>query len=306
VPSIPVGSGSARSALAPIEHFPAFLLMIGLIDLLRLRGFDPSIPTKLVRHESRRDDVRELLRMGWMDAYQSFQMLPIFHKVRQIVSFVGEGGTRARLVGVYRVRGHRAARHGVLPPGCPYKRWLNDKYFYDLDRLPAFDDLVDRIVIDWGRGTRAWHQRLREREVLEILPPGRSLEPPADYLEFTLTFQELRHLVKHSAANREWRARLSAVAGVYLILASTTGAQYVGSAYGAEGIWGRWSSYVSDGHGGNALLRKLVENDRAYPDAFMFSLLQILPTSTARADVISREGRFKQKLGSRAIGLNAN
>lgn len=280
--------------------------MIGFLDLLRVRGFDPSIPTKLVRHGSPRDDVHQLLRDGWLDAYQSFQRLPVFHKVQQIVSFVEDGGTRARMIGVYRVLGHRAAWRGVLPAGCPHVRWLKDKYFYEIERVPAFDDLANRVVIEWGSGTRAWHQKLREREVLEILPPGRVLEPFADYLEFTLTFQELRHLIKRSDANHEWRARLSGVAGVYLILASTTGAQYVGSAYGADGVWGRWSGYAANGHGGNALLRKLIERDPSYPDAFTFSILQILPTSTARAEVFARERRFKQKLGSRATGLNGN
>ena len=142
--------------------------------------------------------------------------------------------------------------------------------------------------------------------MIEVLPLGRLLEPFADYLEFTLTFQELRDLIKRSGANHEWRARLSGVAGVYLILASTTGAQYVGSAYGADGVWGRWSSYATNGHGGNALLRKLIESNPAYPAAFTFSILQIMPTSTARAEIIARERRYKQKLGSRATGLNAN
>src|SRR6185503_3532080 len=65
-----------------------------------------------------------------------------------------------------------------------------------------------------------------------------------------LTHGELRYLFEHQEANSEWRARLAAVAGVYLILATTTGRQYVGSATGIEGLWGRWAAYAVDGHGG--------------------------------------------------------
>ena len=90
--------------------------------------------------------------------------------------------------------------------------------------------------------------------MLEVLPAGYLLELFHDYLQFTLTHHELVHLVEHQEAHKEWRARLSAVAGVYLILATTTGKQYIGSAYGAEGIWGRWLAYARTGHGGNALL----------------------------------------------------
>ena len=61
--------------------------------------------------------MHELLRAGWFEAYQSFQGLPVFHKIQQIVSFVEDGGARARMVGVYRVLGHRAGRRGVLPSG---------------------------------------------------------------------------------------------------------------------------------------------------------------------------------------------
>ena len=135
---------------------------------------------------------------------------------------------------------------------------------------------------------------------------GAVLPPFRDYLEFSLAHSELVDLYSHEDAHREWRARLAAVAGVYLILVTTTGAQYVGSAHGAEGIWGRWASYARDGHGGNALLKQLLAHDSAYPAAFSYSILQILPKTLTRHEVLEWERRYKQKLGSRAAGLNAN
>ncbi len=280
--------------------------MLGILDLLALRGYDRKKPAKLVRHKSPKDDVQDLLRRGWFDAYQSHQRLPVFDGCESIVSFIGTEGTKALFVGVYRVTGRRAGSEGKLPPGCPHTEWLRDKYFYDLVREPGYEDLERRVIIDWGKGARAWLQRVSNKEVVEILPKGQFLTPFRDYLEFTLTRTELVDLFAHEDANREWRARLSAVAGIYLILATTTGNQYVGSAYGTDGIWGRWATYARDASGGNVLLRKLIDTDPAYPDAFSYSILQILPKTFARDEVIGWERRYKQKLGSRATGLNSN
>jgi hypothetical protein len=116
----------------------------------------------------------------------------------------------------------------------------------------------------------------------------------------------LKDLFANEEAHREWRARLSAVGGIYLILAETSGDLYVGSASGEEGIWGRWRQYAISGDAGNALLRKLIKSDPAYPDRFRLSLLQILPKTMARDEILRREVLYKAKLGSRAKGLNLN
>jgi hypothetical protein len=81
---------------------------------------------------------------------------------------------------------------------------------------------------------------------------------------------------------------------------------YVGSATGEGGIWARWRQYASSGHGGNSLLRDLIARDGTYPAQFRFSLLQILPKTMTRDEVIQREVLYKRKLGTRATGLNLN
>jgi hypothetical protein len=142
--------------------------------------------------------------------------------------------------------------------------------------------------------------------VLEIREPGRSLPPFEDYLEFSLTYAELRELFANAEAHRDWRIPLSSVAGVYLILAEHSGDLYVGSAYGESGIWGRWRNYADSGDGGNVKLTKLIRDDPSYPEQFRFSVLQILPRTMAREEVIKRETLYKDKLGSKAHGLNSN
>jgi hypothetical protein len=280
-----------------------------LLELLELRGFAASIPGKLVRHQHNKYPVVELLRNGWLDLYQSYQGRDVFKGCRQIVSLYGLTGTRAMFHGVYRVNGVRPASEGEVLADCPWSFAWNKiaNHFYELERDTRFDEFKDRIVVEWGRGARSWVQNMdRVKPIIEISAPRRTLPPFEDYLEFSLSFSQLRSLFENEDAHREWRSRLSAVAGVYLILVESTGDLYVGSACGAQGIWGRWRDYANTGHGGNVKLRELVESKVNCPEAFRFSILQILPKTMAKDEVISRECIYKNKLGSRATGLNRN
>jgi hypothetical protein len=283
-------------------------MTIGIVDILKLAGFDAASQWKLVRHQDDRYPVDELRRHDWFELYQSYQGRPIFHNVDQIVSFYGLSGTRAGFYGVYKVLDHLPANKGRTLSGCPWSdQWHRDaKFFYHLKRDSRFDSLRDRLIIDWGRATRSWVQRPINKEVLEIREPGRQLPPFEDYLEFTLTFAQLCDLFGNEEAHREWRARLSAVGGIYLILAEKSGELYVGSASGEGGFWGRWRQYAATGHGGNALLQNLIRRDPSYPFNFRYSVLQILPKSMAREEILRREALHKRKLGSRAKGLNLN
>jgi len=276
---------------------------LGILDLLALRGFDPNKPAKLVRHQDKRYDVLQLLRDRWLETYQCYQSRPVFDGLDFIVSFVGAGGTRARFVGVYRVLDRRPGIEAPLPPNFPLREFQQSRYYYTLERQPGFEDFEGRLIIEWGLGALAWHQRLSNKPVFELLSEPSLLTPFKDYLEFTLTYSELQYLYLNPEANKEWRARLSAVAGVYLILARTTGAQYVGSAYGLEDIWGRWSDYARNGHGENRGLRMLIEKNSSYPAEFLYSILQILPKTLAKREVLNWEGRYMKKLGTR-LSLN--
>jgi hypothetical protein len=279
---------------------------IGFLELLALRGFDRNSRFKLVRHQDRRCDIQSLIREGWFETYQSFQSRPVFDSCDFIVSFTGAEGSRAKLHGIYKVGQRRKSEAVSFPLHCPYTEWHTAGFHYELTPVSGFEDLCGRVVIEWGKGTLAWVQNGRDKPLHAILPPGRALPLFSDYLDFSLTFQELRLLQTDLDANSDWRARLSAVAGVYLIVATTTGQQYVGSASGAEGIWGRWSCYARDGHAGNVLLRNLVESGTGYPEAFAYSLLQIVPRSYSRHEVFRLEKRYKDKLGKRATDLNGN
>src|SRR3972149_2473252 len=182
------------------------------------------------------EDIRAmaaLIRDGWFELYQSLQARPVFNKCHQIVSFIGDGSCRARLLGVYRVVKHRPASKSHIPANCPYQQWgVTSKHYYNLERCPEFANLERRVVIDWGSGALAWHQYLKNKPVIEIFPKGRILEPFTDYLDFSLSYRELTELVTKAHAHRDWMASLSAVAGGYLVLGQTTGHPNVGFADG--------------------------------------------------------------------------
>lgn len=281
---------------------------LGVLDMLALYGFDRGCRAKLVRHKEEKYPVEELLRNGWLDLYQSYQAKPRFDDLDVIVSFYGQAGTRSCFYGVFKVLRRRPSNEGSLAPNCPWAmEWRRVcPHYYELERTPGYEALENRLVIDWGKGAINWHQHLSNKPVLELLPDGRRLPVFDDYLEFTLAYRSLQALFQHRDAHRDWRSALEAVAGVYLILAETTGHQYVGSAYGAAGVWGRWEHYAKTGHGDNKQLVELLRKDANYPECFRFSLLQVLPKTLTREEVVKREGLYKEKLGTRATGLNSN
>jgi hypothetical protein len=92
-----------------------------------------------------------------------------------------------------------------------------------------------------------------------------------------------------------------------MIIDGNSGKLYVGSAYGPEGIWGRWSTYATTYHGGNEELIKLFnENGEEYFYRFKYLVLQVLPMNLSDKEVIEKESYFKKRFLTREFGLNNN
>lgn len=279
---------------------------MNLFDILKIRGFDVTSQTKMMRHQSRQFDTEEIFRRGFINEYQSVQSKDILG-CDYLISFIARGQSKACFAGIWKVKGRISFEDLGIDEGFPYPDFFKTPgdIFYDLEKLVGFDDLIGRMIIDWGKGTRSWHQWLKDKPVLEILPEGHILSFPG-YLDFILSFDELQQLATYPDANRVWHQMLKSVAGIYLISDTMTGQQYVGSAYGKDGILGRWRSYAQTGHGGNVELRRLLELDPKCIERFQFTILRTLPTSLTAKEVIAFETLYKNKLGSRAHGLNLN
>lgn len=223
--------------------------------------------------------------------YQAEQAEDKFKGVEYIVSFLGEEGTKSRFLGVYRI----------------IETITNDSFspfYYKMIEVDGFENLKERVIIDWGKGARSWCQGIHnEKEIIEITPGFADAFP--GYPNVILKFYQLKEIINKGYP--EWKRMLSAVNCIYAILDNKTGKIYVGSTYNRQGIWGRWEVYVkTNGHGNNVSLKEMVESDPKYADNFIFSILHILPINISAEEAIKEEELFKNKLGAISFGLCNN
>ena len=286
------------------------MAILTISKLLSEAGLDITKKIKLVRHK---DNRKEQLIEGesvvgnpyeWYIKdrqtfinYQAEQSEDRFKDVDYIVSFIGEEGTTARMVGVYRVLGHDEEK---------MKRIANGRFFYRMEEVPGFDELNERVIIDWGKSAITWHQwpHKNDKEVVAIERKGIDWVCP-DYEEIMLSYEQLQRIFNDQIS--VWKNKLSSSNCIYVISDSMSGNLYVGSTYNREGIWGRWKDYASTGHGGDVELVKLLEADPDYAKKyFTWAILQVLPLGIQDEKAISIETLWKNKLGRTACALNRN
>ena len=182
---------------------------------------------------------------------------------------------------------------------------------YDVKLLDDRHEFIGRLKILSPYRERATRVNLENHyesfDVAEILRERYTGRTFPGYDEIDISFNELEAVVVNSRP--DWKQALSGVKGIYLITDVKTGKRYIGSAYGADGIWSRWTSYVDTGHGGNVELRKLVPDPTlSYcRESFRFALLEHRDSRTPDEDIVRREGFWKNLLLTRGdAGLNRN
>ena len=127
------------------------------------------------------------------------------------------------------------------------------------------------------------------------------------YDKVRVSYSQLSTIIQRH--KRDWIAALENQKAVYLITDTESGKQYVGSAYGENGmLFQRWANYVNDGHGWNKLLKEIVaESGIEYvAQNFQYSILENYNARVEKRIILERESWWKKTLGSRAFGLNAN
>lgn len=265
-------------------------------DLLQLEGIDPR-EVQLVRHTETRFAPGLLLDV-WradrarFDEYQSMQGRLVFDVGGLIASFIVSAVGRTIFVGLYRVE-----ERGFCPPGTVWPFDGADASGAHLYRLVLDERLAeyaDRLVIEWGAGTRAWVQRAanQPKPVLEIATQHG--EPFPGFRPFVTRLADVPTL----PAN--WQEVLRNVKGVYLLVDRETGEQYVGSAKGTDSLLGRWLAYTVDGHGGNVELRRRGRRD------YQVSVLEAIGATSPDETIEQAESFWKNKLLTRRFGLNEN
>jgi len=268
---------------------------------------------KLVRHSSEvkpdsfiykkyNGSVYKLYRTDYalFKEWQSEQSDSIMKNVDYLVVFLAEEGCECRFIGVYRNYGpKRATGNGFSE--------------YAIEEVEGFEGLKDKVVIDWGKGTRSWMQNWQSTKNvrrIDQVNTGDDIPYFIRYEDVILSFSQLQKVVE----DKEWKSKLESLNCVYMILDKETGKQYVGVTYKnmkpgiKNGILGRWTEYAKTGHGNNKLLVALLaEKGISYADQnFQWTILETLPLNVTPKVAIDRESLYKKKFGTREHGYNEN
>ena len=294
-----------------------------LKDLIKLEGLEyENLKFRVVRHKMNRkywEDFDNLIRFDneMLSAFAGSQERLVYKDADIILTFVALPGTKALFRTAHINHGQISFNqykkyYKGYKPFLNYRKnnsreenVLDDLYFYKLEDSNLLDSYKNRLVIEWGKSTVSWVQSSVEKEVTEIYPKGFvSLFPGWDKVH--LSHKELTEIINNPNGNKDWYEYLSRHSGVYVIFDSSTGNQYVGSASGGKGIWSRWEGYVKTGHNGNKGLKALAKNNQDFANNFTYSLHHVFPKTVSKNDVLYYESLLKNKLGSRAFGLNEN
>lgn len=280
------------------------------------RRLDLNKNIKIIRHQDPRlKEVNltcyDLYKANLFEDYQSYQEENIFN-CDIILSFIGLERFEGVFVGAYKVLGCKKVTGFPKNIDIPYRgvAKVNVKFHYELEKIDIFPDYEEKLCIDFGsRGMHQWFiykNKKHTKQVVQLLPPNHAGDFPG-YSEVVLNFSKLNNIVKYPSGNRIWREKLSSVKGIYLVLDRKTGMQYIGAAYGRNGILGRWNDYVNTGGSAkNDQLVQIINSAPSRANDFQFTILMTLPMDMTKPEVLTKESLFKLKLGTKVFGLNSN
>ena len=182
-------------------------------------------------------------------------------------------------------------------------------FTYNTELLTKGSEFIGRLIIHYNKPFRQSYPyaltSLDDLSIKEILREPYTMTPFPGYEQVNIDFSQLQSIMFQQEPS--WMSALSNVKGIYLITDITNGKLYVGSAYGENAFWNRWNEYSQNGHGGNVILRKLInEFGKEYADNFRFSILETRSMNAEDDAIIMREQYWKQILASREHGYNAN
>lgn len=293
-----------------------------LNDLLNIEGIDPA-DVIVLRHTLQSPLSTELLgrlvdaRPAAFDLYQSIQGGPTAAAITAlagrgyIASFIGQRAGQATFVGIYKVQGVL----GIAPKDLAFlQEWavLADLGFtlpmmfgvdpkascmIELQKTPVLQDWSGKLIVDWPPPAISWRRRAHENTMpIHAITEESNFSPPMPHWrDLLIKWQEI------STLPQSWRVALSHWRGIYFIYDSSDGKGYVGSAYGANNLIGRWDYYSQVGHGD---VVDLIDRD---PRNFTFSILERVAPGADIAEVVSIENSWKKRLHTYAPqGMNLN
>ena len=276
-------------------------------DILKKVGINPK-EVNLIRHAYSDKGFKICADAGKIYEYTCHQRKDFNKGYKYWAVFISGKGTLAKLYALYEVGACHADTPDMMPDGLPEaeaKHYTGNGSIYELKRSELIKEYEGKLTIDWGTSARMWHQKgTTEKAIVSIMPDEKKVF--MGYESVLLSYDQLKEIIDNQEVYEAWHTALRSVNAIYLIVDTETGKQYVGSAYGTDGLFGRWNCYVNTYHGNNKEMKKVI---CAYPEryhAFQFSILQILPKTLVPDDVIAIESQWKKKLLSIDYGMNDN
>jgi GIY-YIG catalytic domain len=276
-------------------------MQISFNDLLQKAGIKPA-EVRLVRHQQDegRGNTSYQLWIRDKDAFLQYESIQspkrrTHFRSKFWASFVGMPSGETLFTGLSSIiyKGTNSADFFCPLAKIAYPTGTVDEYL--IERLTEWEPLAGRLFIEWGLSERAWVQRAdKQNKVVTMLLNSVSEPPFAGFSKFISVLSELESLPA------TWQSPLKAARGIYLLTCPKTKQQYVGSAYGDDGFWGRWMNYAANNHGGNVQLKSREKSN------YQVSILETVSFATSIEEILDIETRWKQKLQSREIGLNSN
>lgn len=194
-----------------------------------------------------------------------------------------------------------------------------DQYtFFGHEPIKEYENLFGRVIIKYhkaGAFIKLTGNKIGELEVEQILPETLDqIDSFPGYKNVSVSYSELKNKLDKS---KEWQTALKCRKGVYVISDQQTGKLYVGSAYGKNGIYGRWKTYIESGFDKNEQengkypnkgLQEIVKNEgMSYIQKnFHYAILETFTDDVADEYIIQRESYWKNVLLSRKFGYNEN
>lgn len=283
--------------------------------LLELVELDPA-ETLIVRHVPVEKALKRVLpwlvveRPDLWLAYQRIQWATLQNAMtrgRLIASFVGDDPGHATFAGLYKIGQWQTLdfeSYCSFPGNGELEELgmsgrsadMGNCLAFDLEQLDHYAEWIGRLTIKWPKPDRQWWRWAARGQFLVSTIEGESrfVRGMPAWDQLVLSWQEIQ------ALPASWKATLAEWRGVYLIFDVQRRAGYVGSAYGAENLLGRWCEYAKTGHGGNQELRK------SKPADLRFSILQRTSPDLESAEVIALEQNWKRRLHTPEFGLNRN
>ena len=282
--------------------------MLKLIDLLQIPESEfKNYKIHLAVGGKNRLEPYQKFLLGEFKEWQECQTQKNFQR-KYILSFIHYDKHIWLFGGVYEVL-------PIKPTPIQHGEWKGWQYQTKLVDIQS--DFIGRAYIYYEKYYRVAYPTLellptdgvsmapRDAYICSLTPTQASINDFVGFDKINIDYETLKVIISNSLPS--WKSALSNVKGVYLISDKSTGKNYVGSAYGDDCIWQRWSEYAKNGHGNNVQLKKLLTtHGEKYKYNFKYAILEVCNMNLGNEYIISRETHWKEVLQTRTFGLNDN